>query len=64
MKKTTPNKDSLIQVRVSDEQKAALRVAADRDGLSLSTWLRVIGLRESGGYAREAGWASKRFDRT
>ncbi len=41
-------KEEVIRVRVTATQKEALTLAAHRAGLDLSSWLRVIGLREAG----------------
>jgi uncharacterized protein (DUF1778 family) len=38
-------KGNLLQIRVTDEQKSAFEVAADREGLSVSAWLRQLALR-------------------
>jgi uncharacterized protein (DUF1778 family) len=51
MKRRKPKaqrKEGLIQIRVTLEQKAAMSSAAERMGLDLSSWLRLIGLREAG----------------
>ncbi len=40
-------KDDVIRVRVTAEQKAALTAAATRAGSDVSTWLRMIGIREA-----------------
>ena len=37
-------KQDLIQIRVTAEQREALREAADRAGLDLSSWMRMVGL--------------------
>jgi uncharacterized protein (DUF1778 family) len=38
-------KQALIQVRVTTDQRQRLKDAADRTGLDLSSWLRMVGLR-------------------
>lgn len=40
-----PTKDQHINVRCTDEQKAAIDAAAARDGMGSSTWLLSLGLR-------------------
>lgn len=45
-------KDDVIRVRVTAEQKAKLTAAAERAGSDVSTWLRMIGIREA---QRDAG---------
>ena len=47
-------KDEMIRVRVTVEQKRLLSEAAHLYGLDVSTWLRVLGLREAG-LARPVG---------
>ncbi len=49
-RKTTAkaSKDAAVMVRVSGDEKRALSEAADRDGLSLSTWIRQLALRAAG----------------
>ena len=37
-----------MRMRVSGEQKKALTVAAEREGLELSVWLRQLALRAAG----------------
>ena len=37
-------KEDLIQIRVTAEQRQKLKEAAERRGLDLSSWLRMIGL--------------------
>jgi uncharacterized protein (DUF1778 family) len=44
--KTT--KDDVVRMRVSAEQKVAFVAAAQREGLELSQWLRVLALRAAG----------------
>jgi uncharacterized protein (DUF1778 family) len=41
-------KDDVVRLRISAEQKQALTVAAARDGLDLSAWLRQLALRAAG----------------
>ena len=38
-------KEDLIQIRVTAAQRRLLKEAADRAGLDLSSWLRMVGLR-------------------
>jgi uncharacterized protein (DUF1778 family) len=38
-------KDVYLQIRLTEEQKATLDRAARAEGLALSSWMRVIGLR-------------------
>lgn len=40
-------KDSLVRLRVTDDQKRALMEAAMSDGSDLSQWLLSLGLREA-----------------
>jgi len=40
-------KENVINVRCTDQQKAAIEDAAGRDGLGASTWLLLLGLRAS-----------------
>jgi hypothetical protein len=41
-----------IELRVTAEEKATMRTAADRAGLALSTWSRMLLLREARSVAR------------
>jgi antitoxin component of RelBE/YafQ-DinJ toxin-antitoxin module len=41
-------KDDVVRMRVSAEQKRAFVAAADREGLELSQWLRILALRATG----------------
>jgi uncharacterized protein (DUF1778 family) len=41
-------KDEVVRMRVSTDEKQALESAAARNGLNLSTWLRQLALREAG----------------
>jgi hypothetical protein len=41
-------KGDMIRFRVTAEQKQALALAAERDGLELSVWLRRLALRAAG----------------
>ena len=41
-------KDDVVRMRVSAEQKTAFVAAAEREGLELSQWLRVLALRAAG----------------
>jgi hypothetical protein len=36
-----------IEIRVTPEQKAELRATADRVGLAMTTWARMLLLREA-----------------
>lgn len=47
-KKKSVLKGEVVRLRISREQKAALVIAAMRDGLVLSSWLRRLALREAG----------------
>jgi uncharacterized protein (DUF1778 family) len=38
-------KEELIPIRVTREQRQRLKEAADRSGLDLSSWLRMVGLK-------------------
>ena len=38
-------KQDLIQIRVTAEQRQRLKEAADRAGLDLSSWMRMVGLK-------------------
>lgn len=42
-------KDFVIQVRVTPEQRQAMTDAAEREGLSLSTWIRYVALKVAAG---------------
>lgn len=42
------NKDDVVRMRVTAEQKDALNAAASRAGLELSAWLRQLALRAAG----------------
>jgi hypothetical protein len=47
MKRRKPKaarKDSQIRIRLTRDQKETLRLAADRAGLDVSSWLRALGL--------------------
>lgn len=46
--KAKPNKDDVVRMRVTGEQKAALNRAAAAEGLELSQWLRQLALRAAG----------------
>jgi uncharacterized protein (DUF1778 family) len=51
MKRRKPKalrKDDMIRIRVTADQKRVLAEAAERAGLDVSAWLRVLGLREAG----------------
>jgi hypothetical protein len=38
-------RETIVKVLVTDSEHAAIRAAAERDGLSVSTWLRLAGIR-------------------
>jgi len=40
-------KEAIVNVRMTDEQKATLTEAASRVGLGVSSWLLTLGLREA-----------------
>ena len=42
------NKTDQIRIRILTREKAILELAAKRDGLSLSEWLRRLGLQAAG----------------
>jgi len=42
-------KQDLIQIRVTAEQRQTLKQAADRAGLDLSSWMRMVGLKAASG---------------
>lgn len=46
-----PNKDDVVRMRVTAEQKSAMVRAADAEGLELSQWLRQLALRAAGALA-------------
>ena len=39
-------KEEMIRIRVTAEQKRLMTEAAERTGLDVSAWLRVLGLRK------------------
>jgi hypothetical protein len=50
----------IVRVRVTDEERSDLQLAADHERLDLSTWLRRLGLKEAtrikeGASAKSAG---------
>ena len=48
IKRRKPRKErklDLIQIRVTSDQRERLKEAADRAGLDLSSWLRMVGLK-------------------
>ncbi len=47
-KPTAQRKEDSIRIRVTAEQKRILTEHAARAGLDVSSWLRSLGLRESG----------------
>ena len=46
-KQKAERKDQVVQVRVTDEQKKLLEVAADAAGADLSTWIRMVALEKA-----------------
>lgn len=40
-------KEADIRIRVTDDQKARLTAAAQRDGQAVSAWLLALGLKEA-----------------
>lgn len=44
-KSKAPPKPNVLKVRVSDDQKEALQSAANRTGLDLSSWIRMVALK-------------------
>jgi len=46
-------KQDLIQIRVTAEQRRVLKQAADRAGLDLSSWMRMIGLKAAADEEKE-----------
>jgi uncharacterized protein (DUF1778 family) len=51
-KPKTQRKEEVIRIRVTAEQKRLLIEAAERDGLDVSAWLRLLGLRTAVGERR------------
>ena len=51
LKEKTDKKSVIVAVRLTTEQRRALQAAADRVGVDLSSWLRMLGLEA----ARTAG---------
>ena len=50
MKRRKPKsqrKDALVRVRVTDEQKEMFANSALQSGLDVSSWLRLVGLKEA-----------------
>jgi len=43
-KKASDRRETPLQIRLTTEEKKMFTVAADRDHLSLSAWLRLAGL--------------------
>ena len=39
-------KEASIRIRMTDEQKRQFEKAAERAGLDVSSWLRMLGVRE------------------
>ncbi|MCX5748041.1 MAG: hypothetical protein NT062_36740 [Proteobacteria bacterium] len=53
-----PIKEEFVKIRVTADQKRALMEAAANEGIELSTWLRILGLRAAG-VLPPAGGAAK-----
>ena len=53
-RKTKRPKEESLRIRMSSEHKRVLTEAADREGLTLSAWLRRVGL-QAAGYLPGAG---------
>ncbi|MFY0614059.1 MAG: hypothetical protein JXQ99_21200 [Hyphomicrobiaceae bacterium] len=47
--KQKDKRDTDIRVRVNKAELTAITAAAERDGLQVSTWLRMIGLKAANG---------------
>jgi hypothetical protein len=46
------NKTSLVVIRVTDQEKETLTRAARQASIPLSTWVRMVSIREAGGLAK------------
>jgi len=51
-RKTKRAKEESLRIRMSSEHKKVLSEAAEREGLTLSAWLRREGLRAAGYFPR------------
>lgn len=45
--RTGPRSTGAVLVRLSPEERERLRAAADRTGVGIGPWLRMLGLREA-----------------
>lgn len=45
--KAADRKDDAIRVRVTADQKRLFAEASEREGLDVSVWLRMLGIREA-----------------
>ena len=43
-----PKRESVVKVRMTADQRRVMESAARKEGLDLSTWIRMVGLRASG----------------
>jgi uncharacterized protein (DUF1778 family) len=59
-RRKTVRKEAHINLRLTDEQKGELTIAATHEGLSVSSWLVATGLREARRIAREADGSGKK----
>lgn len=59
MRRKSVRKEAHINVRLTEEQKDELAVAATHAGTGLSSWLLVIGLREARKLAKETDGGGK-----
>lgn len=50
-----PLRDQRIPVQVSEEEKAMIEAAAEREGLAPSTWMRILALKAARGARKGAG---------
>lgn len=48
-------KEDVLRFRVSAAEKKAITAAAERQGLAVSAWLRLLALREAERLRREVG---------
>jgi uncharacterized protein (DUF1778 family) len=46
-KRASERRENAIRVMATDAQKETLREAASREGLAVSSWLLMVGLREA-----------------
>jgi uncharacterized protein (DUF1778 family) len=47
-------RDGTIDVRIKPEERAIIRAAADRQGLTMSAWVRMVALRAAAEAAMDA----------